>query len=135
MTQRLAFATAAGLVAFVVVLLGALGVYLAVATPASTTALAAPVPPPPAATGSAPAPTDPNPPTGYPVSADEAASIALSNAPGAALAQEPRLVNINGTIAYEVALDRGYVYVDANSGQVLYNSAAGTNQPRRRGRR
>jgi hypothetical protein len=119
----------------VVVLLGALGVYMAVAQPTGTSALAAPVPPPPDSANRAPAPTDPNPPTGYPVSADEAASIALSNAPGAALAQEPRLVNINGTIAYEVALDRGYVYVDANSGQVLYNSAAGTNQPRRRGRR
>jgi uncharacterized membrane protein YkoI len=134
MTQRVALATAAGLMAFVVVLLGTVGVYVAATNPAGTTALAAPVPPPQDATTSAPAPNNPAP--AYPVSAEDAAGIALTSAPGAALAQEPRLVNVNGTLAYEVALDRGVVYVDATSGQVLYNSATGPQpQFRRRGRR
>ena len=30
----------------------------------------------------------------------------------------------HGIVAYEVVLDRGTVYVDANSGQILYNGAA-----------
>jgi hypothetical protein len=136
MTQRVALATAAGLLAFVVVLLGAVGVYVAATNPAGTTALAAPVPPPQDATTRAPAPNDPNPAPAYPVSAEDAANIALTSAPGAALAQDPRLVNVNGTLAYEVVLDRGVVYVDATSGQVLYNSATGPQpQFRRRGRR
>jgi hypothetical protein len=139
MTQRLALATAAGLLAFVGVLLGAVGVYVVVQGPAVTTALAAPVQQD-TANPTPGAPRDQgrgtNPPPTYPVSADDAAQIALTNVPGAALAGEPRLVNVNGTIAYEVVLDRGYVYVDANSGQVLYNSAGGQTQPnRRRGRR
>ena len=138
MTQRLALAMAAGLLAFVVVLLGAVGVYVAVQGPAGTTALAAPAPqqqdiadPAPGDQGSG---NDRTPPT-YPVSADDAAQIALIFAPGASLAGPPRLVNINGTIVYEVALDRGTIYVDATSGQVLYNNTGGTNPPtRRRGR-
>lgn len=130
MAQRMALATAAGLIAFVVVLLGAVGVYLAAANPAGPTTVAAPVVPPPAAPGA----ERPAAPT-YPVSADDAASIALTTAPGAALTADPRLVNVNGTAAYEVALDQGMVYVDATSGQVLYNSATGTQpQFRRRGR-
>ncbi len=135
MTQRLAFATAAGLAAFVVVLLGALGVYVVVQGPAGSTALAAPAPlqrdtanPVPGDQGSGNSGTQPT----FPVSANDAAQIALLFAPGAALAGPPRLVNVNGTIAYEVALDRGLVYIDATSGQVLYNNAGGTT--RRRGR-
>src|SRR5690349_9621575 len=91
MTQRLAFAAAAGLVAFVVVLLGAVGLYLALAGPAGTAALAAsgavpaapqsaPGPPSAPAAGGNTAPAD-----SYPVSADQAANIALSSVPGAAL--------------------------------------------------
>jgi len=57
----------------------------------------------------------------YPVSADQAAGIALGSAAGASLLQQPQLVNFQGVATYEVQLDAGLVYVDASSGQVLYN--------------
>ncbi|MCG8352305.1 MAG: PepSY domain-containing protein [Chloroflexales bacterium] len=81
---------------------------------------AAPAPAQPAASsgassGSAPA---------YPVSLDQAKQIALDTVPGATLTRDPELVNFQSTVAYEVALDKGNVYIDANSGQVLYNGAA-----------
>ena len=59
----------------------------------------------------------------YAVSADQAAAIALAAAPGATLARQPELVSFQGAAAYEVALDQGMVYVDANTGQILYNGA------------
>jgi uncharacterized membrane protein YkoI len=59
----------------------------------------------------------------YPVAPDIAAAIALNNAPGAVLLATPELVDFQGVVAYEVRLDRGLVYVDANNGQVLYNGA------------
>jgi len=71
---------------------------------------------PPAATAP-PAPT-------YAISADAAAAIALSAVPGTILTRAPELVSFQGIVAYEVLLDRGTVYVDANSGQILYNGAA-----------
>ena len=37
---------------------------------------------------------------------------------------EPVLVDFQGTVAYEVTLDMGTVYIDANTGALLYNSAA-----------
>ncbi len=58
------------------------------------------------------------------LSADVAAQIALNVAPGASLTKTPELVNFQGTVAYEVLLDQGAVYVDANSGKVLANTAA-----------
>jgi len=74
--------------------------------------------------------------SGYAVSADDAVNIALSSVPGSTLLQQPRLVNLNGAVAYEVALDKGYVYVDTNNGQVIYNGANGTqSRPRQRFRR
>jgi uncharacterized membrane protein YkoI len=72
-----------------------------------------------------PAPTAPPAPT-YPISPDMAATIALNAVPGATLTRQPELVDFQGAVAYEVSLDRGMVYVDANSGQVLYNGAATT---------
>ena len=65
-----------------------------------------------AATAAAPA---------YPVTPDQAANIALQAAPGAVLLSQPELVNFQGVMAYEVALDQGLVYVDATTGQILYN--------------
>ena len=62
----------------------------------------------------------------YAVSPDMAASTALTVAPGTMLIREPELVNFQGAVAYEVTLDRGQVYVDANNGQVLYNGAVAT---------
>jgi len=137
MTQRVAFATAAGLTAFVVVLLGALGAYVALGgatspAPSVAAAQSAPGADIPAAP-QAPPVGDPAPTTGNSISPQEAARIALSQVPGAALAQEPRLVETNGVVAYEVLLDQAVVYIDAGSGQVLYSSAAPG--ARRRGRR
>jgi uncharacterized membrane protein YkoI len=57
------------------------------------------------------------------VSLDQAKQIALDTVPDATLTKEPELVNFQSTVAYEVALDKGNVYIDANSGQVLYNGA------------
>src|SRR4051812_36513754 len=98
MTQRLAFATAAGLIAFVVVLLGAVGAYIALAGPVGTTASAAVGSPPalsePGNTTTAPAPQQAAPQeqeqgqengdddqqqTTYAVSVDDAVNTALAN--------------------------------------------------------
>ena len=59
----------------------------------------------------------------YAVTTDQAVAIARQAAPLAELVSQPELVNLQGIAAYEVALDRGKVYVDANSGAVLYNGA------------
>jgi uncharacterized membrane protein YkoI len=59
-------------------------------------------------------------------SPEQAANIALQAAPGAALSSIPELVNFQGIMAYKVTLNTGIMYIDANSGQVLYN---GTTPP------
>src|SRR5436309_3117530 len=133
MAQRLALAAAAGVAAFVIVLLGALGAYVAVQGTPTQAALAgqrtqvASVDAPLQAQSDAPGstqgtePGNTTGPSGYPISADQAVGVALSSAPGASLAQQPRLVNFQGYAAYEVRLDKGYVYIDATSGHLLYN--------------
>jgi uncharacterized membrane protein YkoI len=63
------------------------------------------------------------------VSADQAAALALGVVPGATLTKRPELVMFEGAPAYEVVLDQGTLYVDANSGNVLYDgvlAAAGS---------
>jgi hypothetical protein len=60
----------------------------------------------------------------YAVSPDEAAAIALVVEPSGRLLKTPDLVSFQGTPAYEVQLDLGIVYVDANSRSVLYDAAA-----------
>lgn len=57
------------------------------------------------------------------VSTDNAAEIALKAAPGAKLLRAAELVNFQGKVAYEVALDKGMVYVDAEAGVILHNGA------------
>jgi hypothetical protein len=59
------------------------------------------------------------PATAYPVTAEQATSAALGAAPGAALLRAPELVSVDGTPAYEVALNAGMVYVDATTGAVI----------------
>ena len=49
----------------------------------------------------------------------EAAALAQQNAPNAQLQATPELINYNGTVAYEVLLDSGTAYIDANLGTVL----------------
>ena len=63
------------------------------------------------------------------VSPDMAAAIALAAAPGAALNSPPDLVLFQNIVAYEVSLDQGLVYVDANTGAVLSNGAAAAAVP------
>jgi hypothetical protein len=91
-----------------------------VAQPASITTAAQPVSAPAAQPASA---TTVAQPATYPVSADQAGTVALASAPGAALSGTPALVSYQGAVVYEVTLDTGLIYVDANSGQVLANTA------------
>lgn len=62
--------------------------------------------------------------TGYAISPEQAVLLALSAAPGNSAAFLPDLVSFQGIPAYEVALSGGLVYVDANTGDVLYNGVA-----------
>ncbi len=136
MTQRAAIALAAGVTAFVLVLTAGVAASLAgrpldaqaaasratgPVTPSVPVPQETPVPQesstsqqsqPPAATAS------------YPISADQAASIALAAIPNAQLGRPPELVSYQGTPVYEVELDGGLVYVDARSGRIVDNGAA-----------
>jgi uncharacterized protein YpmB len=58
--------------------------------------------------------------TPYPVSVDQASAIA-AKASGELASTIPQLVNYSGNAAYSVTFPDGVVYVDANSGKVLYN--------------
>ncbi len=71
----------------------------------------------------------------YPVSPDTSASIALQAVPNSYLIQTPDLVSFQGTVAYEVTLNSGLVYIDATTGQILYNSALAVSGNRRAGNR
>ncbi len=113
MTQRLALTISAAVTAFVLVLVGGIAARASVSQRA-----AADVPPPAPASSAAAAPAP-----HYAISPQEAAQIALRVAPGTQLTSNPDLVRFQGAVAYEVTLDRGQVYVDANTGQVLYNGA------------
>ena len=53
----------------------------------------------------------------------EAGQIALAAAPGARITRQPELVLFQGMTAYEVQTTRGPVYIDAATGQVLFNGA------------
>jgi len=68
-----------------------------------------------------PQPTAEASPTRYPVSVEDAVRNALDAEPGATLLRTPELVSFNGVAAYEVPLRPGNVYVDANTGSVLYS--------------
>src|SRR6476661_3603540 len=127
MTQKFAYIVAAGMAAFMIVLLGALGAYIvlhgqdgkaASAAAANVTAPLQSTAPNSAGSGDLGTSDDSGQSSGgaaYPISAEQAGNIALSNAPGASLLQQPSLVNLQGRAAYEVLLDRGQVFVDATS--------------------
>ena len=126
MKQRTALIVSAMVTAFVLVIAGGVAASLrqpvagAEPVPASTTS-----PPQTLAPAQSPDPA---------VSAAQAAQIARDTTTGAILQQDPELVNFQGSVAYEVLLDQGVVYVDANSGQVLHNgtvAASGGNGPPR----
>jgi len=63
------------------------------------------------------------------LSAEQAARIAQNAAPNAKITAAPDLVNLQGTAAYEVKLNNGVIYIDANTGAVLYNSIATPTAP------
>lgn len=56
----------------------------------------------------------------YPITLEQAISIASVAAGGTPL-QTPRLVDYSGVVAYEVVFSEGTIYIDANTGKVLYN--------------
>ncbi len=56
------------------------------------------------------------------VSTDEAAKLAQNAAdPGQALQKQPDLVRFEGKAAYEAVFEKGSIYIDAESGEVLFN--------------
>lgn len=61
---------------------------------------------------------------GVSLSPEQAQTIALNMAPGAKLTKAAELVSYQGTPAYEVVLDRGAIYVHAQSGAILASSIA-----------
>ncbi len=65
------------------------------------------------------APAMPN----YPITPDMATTIAVNAGYGGHMTRGPELVLFQGTVAYEVLFDSGVVYVDANTGAVLFNNA------------
>jgi hypothetical protein len=60
------------------------------------------------------------------ISPQDALMVAAITAPNARLLRLPELVNYQGVVAYEITLDVGVMYVDANTGTLLYD---GTAQP------
>ena len=53
------------------------------------------------------------------LSAAQATALAKQDTPDAILQATPELINYNGTAAYEVLLDSGTTYIDANLGAIL----------------
>lgn len=53
------------------------------------------------------------------LTAEQATALAKQLVPDAVLQATPELVNYNNTVAYEVILDNGVTYIDANLGTVL----------------
>lgn len=129
MSQRWALILASALTAFVIVLM--LGVMLTVGVKAFVLANTAPLPVAAPSAGTQPStpvanapalpqPTAPNPATPR-FSAEQAAQTALQLAPKAKLVRAPELVDFQGALAYEVSLDQGTLYIDANNGRILAN--------------
>ena len=73
----------------------------------------------------APIPTQPAAPQ-ITLSPDAARDIALQAANFATMIRASELVRFEGQVAYEVGFTRGVVYVDANTGAVLYNGTLGS---------
>ncbi|MFN3706308.1 MAG: hypothetical protein ACK4WM_10005 [Thermoflexales bacterium] len=68
-----------------------------------------------------PAPAQPQPVIQAALTPQRALEIALITAPGTVAQRMPELVDFQGVVAYEVLLNAGTMYVDANSGAILYN--------------
>ncbi|PDV99659.1 PepSY domain-containing protein [Candidatus Chloroploca asiatica] len=61
-------------------------------------------------------------PVTYAVTPEQAQQLALERVPGATLIRTPEVVSYQGVAAYEVVLDQGTLYVDAQSAAVLADS-------------
>ena len=61
----------------------------------------------------------------YPVSPELAVGLALNLAPGSELRKWPELVDFQGTVAYEVLLDHGAVYISATDAILLHDGTTG----------
>lgn len=122
MTQKALIALSAALTAFLLALV--VGVASSQSPRPEATAIesAAASPPAEATPSPSPAPSASN--AERPISAAQATALALRAAHGVYPKRQAELVDFQGAVAYEVTLDRGTVYVDAGSGQVLHNGAA-----------
>jgi uncharacterized membrane protein YkoI len=134
MTQRIALIIAGAMTTFVLVLIVGISASVAVKSlapvqaDAQTQPLAAPT------QVSAPLAPDPA-PIAVKLTPNQAAQIALRSTPRATLVRAPELVNFQGTVAYEVILNQGTVYVDANSGKILSAVANSSTASNPRGER
>ncbi|MBI5030231.1 MAG: PepSY domain-containing protein [Chloroflexi bacterium] len=61
--------------------------------------------------------------------AEQAGQIGLAAVPNSKLTAVPELVDLQGTVAYQVTLNSAIVYIDANTGRVLYNSTNANSTP------
>ena len=59
------------------------------------------------------------------ISAESALYTAIAATNNATMIRAPELVRFEGQVAYEIGFTRGVVYVDANTGAVLYNGTQG----------
>jgi hypothetical protein len=60
------------------------------------------------------------------ISPQDALLVAAITAPRAKILRLPELVNYQGVVAYEITLDAGVLYVDANTGALLYDGTKQT---------
>ena len=54
----------------------------------------------------------------------DAATIALNASPSEIMIELPNLVNFQGVTAYKITLEHGMVYVNANTGEIIYTSVS-----------
>lgn len=134
MNQRLALLLAGALTAFLLVLMGSVASVLVVLPgilpQAQTEVNAQPQPNAQFQTAPIAQPVGVSNQVTVKLTPQQAARIAQTTAPRARLSGTPELVNYNGTLAYEVVLDRGTIYVDANNGTVLTNGATSASSNR-----
>jgi hypothetical protein len=143
MTQRIALIIAGAMMTFVLLLVAGVAASVAVKSLApvqvdvrsevQAQAVAAPTQvPAPSAPAQVSAPLAPSPtPIKVKFTANQAAQIALRSAERSTLVRTPELVNLSGTVAYEVLFNQGVAYVDANSGKILSTVAKPSATPNR----
>ncbi len=59
------------------------------------------------------------------LSPEAAINIAINASNGKRMTREPQLVLFENQVAYEIGFTNGAIYIDANSGAVLYNGTVG----------